>query len=97
MRYTGRNAPIRKFNPRCNNFCHIEPHRITQYNVGMAEDGKKKHKSGRNRPGYIRPDPFRIYLYFTKAEFEAVTRRARQDGPSRHAALKRLVLDYAKS
>ena len=63
----------------------------------MADNGKRKHKGGKPRPGYIRPDPFHISLHFTKAELEAVTRRALQDGPNRHAALKRLLLDYAKS
>jgi hypothetical protein len=34
---------------------------------------------------------------FTQAEFEMLTRRAEQDGTTRHTVAKRLLLNYAKN
>jgi hypothetical protein len=64
----------------------------------MTEKPKRRH-SGPHRPGYRHPNrqgKHALVLYFTDAEFEAVTQRVQQDRTTKQEAGRRSLLDYAK-
>jgi hypothetical protein len=72
-----------------------------QYNLPMATTTKRRHSGSPHPPGYWRtykrPPRRRMTIEFTEAEFETFAQRADQDGMTKHAAAKSLLLDYAKN
>jgi hypothetical protein len=79
----------------------VEHANYFQYNLWMVETLKRRSSGNRHPPGYYRtykrPDPCGLTVHFTKAEYEMLQRRAEQDGTTRHAVAKRLLLNYAKN
>jgi len=72
-----------------------------QYNWTMSEIKNKNRSGSPHPPGYWRtykrPNSRLFAIRFTEAEFETFARRAEQEGTTRHAAAKRLLLNYAKN
>jgi hypothetical protein len=79
----------------------LEKANYFQYNWEMPETKKRSRSGSPHPPGYWRtykrPNPRHMTINFTDAEFEMLTRRAEQDGTTRHAAAKTLLLHYAKN